>query len=105
MGICGEIVRDRKCCNCSCLHKQEYVASNTNGSIDYCEYVCWGVRETFKVNNINDLCSAYPQSTAKIPFNNAKEFVELLTNEERKELKNALRKNTNDEKPNKIKVH
>ena len=92
MGICGEIVRDRKCCNCSCLHKQEYVASNTNGSIDYCEYVCWGVREPFKVNNTNDLCSAYPQSTAKIPFNNAKEFVELLTNEERKELKNALRK-------------
>lgn len=105
MGICGGIMRDRRCCNCSCLHKQDYIASNTNGSIDYYEYVCWGVRESFKIHNINDLCSAYPQSTEKVPFNSAKEFVELLTSEERRELKSALKETAKNDRTNKNKIH
>lgn len=105
MGICGEIVRDRRCCNCSCLHKQEYIAGNTNGSINYCEYVCWGVRAPFKIHDINNLCSAYPQSTAKISFNNVKEFIELLTSEERRELKSALKETAKNDRTNKNKIH
>lgn len=65
-----------KCKDCKALHQVFYDEEKTQ-----CDYICWGVKEPFVIDDINSECTEYPEKaideivkTPDFDFTNAPKF-------------------------------
>lgn len=89
----GTLKNGVQCCaDCSALDKT-LVSKRINGeTYDVMMYRCFGVREPFQIraDELHNPCRAYKDMTKTNEFKSMGEFVKLLSEKEKKELKKYL---------------
>lgn len=91
----GKLERKPQTCRtCDCLHKEirkQYVDGEYREVI---YYRCFGVSEPplLSLYDLDRPCKEYPDSTSQVEFSSMREFVDLLDDDEIKELGYALKR-------------
>ena len=80
----------RTCRDCIALRRM--VVTDDTNKCEVVQYECVGVSEPFiiKPSSIDSPCTEYPPQPKTATFNNTREFIELLSSEEQKELYHLL---------------
>ena len=62
-----------RCKDCACCHNEVYVRYHDElGYYNSARWMCWGVKESFEITDLNAECPAYPErrstKQAKCPY-------------------------------------
>ena len=89
----GSLKRGPKICrNCNACHEVRIKKWVEDAYRDVIYYQCWGVSEPFYMaeKDLDKPCTQYENNEYSKTFETMKEFVNILTDKEKKELKNLL---------------